>query len=428
MRIKQTLCLFIAVVFAVSCGERPESQYEHLAFSEDNGGIVLPEGFRAVVVSDSTGSARHITIDDDGDIYVALRRSRNGGGIAALRDTSGDGVADTTEFFGDHTGTGIHSRNGYLYFSSDVAVYRYDMEPGDLTPQGEPELIVEGFPEQRSHAAKSFTFDENGHMYVNVGAPSNACQEESRTPESPGIEPCPQLEWQGGIWQFDDSRQGQSQQEDGHRYATGIRNAVALDWNSGSGHLFVVQHGRDQLNSLWPDYYTVEDNAENPAEEFFRIEDGDNLGWPYTYYDTQKDQKMLGPEYGGDGEMQAEEGKYEDPIMAFPAHWAPNDLLFYEHTAFPDRYRSGAFIAFHGSWNRAPEPQDGYNVVFVPFEGAEPAGEYEIFADGFAGTDTLRSPGNADYRPMGLAMGDDGSLYISDSMKGKIWKIVYTGR
>jgi glucose/arabinose dehydrogenase len=219
-------------------------------------------------------------------------------------------------------------------------------------------------------------------------------------------------------------------EEDGKRYATGIRNAVALDWNDNEDQLYVVQHGRDQLHSFWPDYYTVEDNAEQPAEEFFQVDEGDNFGWPYTYYNWEKEQKMLAPEYGGDSETPAEEGKYEDPIMAFPGHWAPNDLLFNnspDSLQFPEKYNNGAFIAFHGSWNRAPEPQQGYNVVFVPFNGDTPSGDYEVFADGFTGTDTLQSPGNAEHRPMGLSINKDGSLLISDSRRGKIWRIVYTG-
>ncbi len=417
-----------AFVFLLSgCGGESPDQYENLSFSDDNGGITLAEGFRAVVVADSVGKARHITVDDKGDIYVSLAELNQGNGIAALRDTNDDGIADEIEYFGDYTGTGIHYHNDYLYFSSDTSVMRYQMSSDELVPSGEPETVIQGFPDQNSHAAKSFTFDQSGNIYVNVGAPSNACQEEPRTPESPGLDPCPQLERQGGIWQFEANTTEQTQQGDGHRYATGIRNAVALDWNENSGNLYLLQHGRDQLNQLWPEFYTVEDNAEKPAEEFFLVNDGDNFGWPFTYYDPIRDQKMVNPEYGGDGETPAEEGEYEDPITAFPGHWAPNDLLFYYGDQFPSEYQNGSFIAFHGSWNRAPEPQAGYKVAFVPFEGENPSGDYEIFADGFAGADTLSSPGEAEYRPVGLATGNDGSLYISDSVRGKIWRIVYTG-
>jgi glucose/arabinose dehydrogenase len=115
----------------------------------------------------------------------------------------------------------------------------------------------------------------------------------------------------------------------------------------------------------------------------------------------------------------------DQPIMAFPAHWAPNDLLFYTGTMFPERYRKGAFVAFHGSWNRAPLEQRGYFVAFIPFNGDTPSGEWEVFAEGFAGGETVESPRDAAYRPMGLAQGPDGSLYIADSQKGRIWRIVH---
>ena len=118
----------------------------------------------------------------------------------------------------------------------------------------------------------------------------------------------------------------------------------------------------------------------------------------------------------------------DQPIFAFPGHWAPNALLFYTGDQFPARYKNGAFIAFHGSWNRAPEKQKGYKVVFVPFLKGKPSGAYEVFADGFMGADEIASPGEAKYRPCGLAQGPDGSLYISDSVKGNIWKIKYKGK
>lgn len=113
--------------------------------------------------------------------------------------------------------------------------------------------------------------------------------------------------------------------------------------------------------------------------------------------------------------------------MAFPGHWAPNDLLFYTGDAFPAGARGGAFIAFHGSWNRAPLPQGGYQLVFVPFEGAEPAGAWTTFADAFKGAEVLGDSRDARFRPMGLAQGPDGALYIADSVQGRIWRVTWQG-
>jgi mono/diheme cytochrome c family protein len=137
--------------------------------------------------------------------------------------------------------------------------------------------------------------------------------------------------------------------------------------------------------------------------------------------------KMLNPEYGGDGKKTGNGDTLNQPIMGFPGHWAPNDLLFYTGHQFPERYRNGVFIAFHGSTIRAPYPQAGYFVAFVPFKNGEPTGEWEVFADGFAGVDTIINTSDAMYRPMALAVGPDGSLYVGESEKGKIWRIMYRG-
>jgi glucose/arabinose dehydrogenase len=406
-------------------------QAQALALAEDapvdeDTGIRVPEGFEAKVFADGVGRARHIAVRENGDVYVALRQPNQGGGIAALRDQDGDGAADQLEYFGDHAGTGIAIRDRFLYASSDRAVLRYALpKDGALVPEGGPETVVEGFPAQRSHASKAFAFDETGNLYVNVGAPSNACQEDDRTPGSPGQDPCPLLEQHAGIWRFDAGKTGQSF-ADGARFVTGTRNVVALDWNPLEDALYFAMHGRDQLHQLFPDLYSAEDGAELPAEEFHRAREGANYGWPYTYWDQRRGGRVVGPEYGGDGRTAAPEGRYEAPQLAFPGHWAPNDLLFYTaEDGFPEPARGGAFIAFHGSWNRAPLPQGGYHVVFVPFEGAAPMGEWSVFADGFKGTDVLADPDEARFRAMGLAQGPDGALYITDSVQGRIWRVTY---
>lgn len=394
--------------------------------SPDNGGITLPQGFCAVLVADGIGAARHLTVNKNGDVYVALSDEHDGGGIAALRDTDGDGRADVTKYFGDYTGTGIAIRDGYLYFAPNESVWRYKLKQGELVPNAEPQAVVKDLPEQHEHSAKSIAFDDQGYLYVNIGAPSNSCQKQDRAPHSPGIQPCPLLEQHGGIWRFRADKTGQTQ-SDGVRFATGIRNAVAIDWAPQKQQLYAVQMGRDQLHDLWPQRFTVKQSAELPAEEFFQVDKGDNFGWPYCYYNQILAKKVHAPEYGGDGTQVGPCGKYEDPIVAFPGHWAPIALLFYTGEQFPQRYRGGAFIAFHGSWNRAPKPQQGYKVVFVPFKNGKPADEYQAFADGFKGKQVLQSPSAAQFRPVGLAQGPDGSLYISDSQQGRIWRVVYTG-
>ena len=396
-----------------------------LTCDDDNGGIQLPEGFCAVVVADSLGRARHLAVQDNGDVYVALRRPADEGAIVALRDTTDDGRADVVAHFGDMGGTGIHLRGDHLYFAPDTLIMRYPLADGALLPAGPPEAVVSGFPRQRGHAVKPFEFDDAGYLYVNIGAPSNACQDSTRTPGRPGLDPCPMLDDYGGVWRFMADEVGQTR-EAGYRYATGIRNGVANAWNPFTRKLYVAQHGRDDLHRLWPERFTEEQNVELPAEELFVLEDGSDFGWPYCYYDHLQGVKVLNPEYGGDGQIVDRCAKAADPILAFPAHWAPNDLVFYTGGHFPERFWGGAFLAFHGSWNRAPD-QKGYRVVFIPFEGEQITGDYETFADGFMGAETIASPAEARFRPMGLALGPDGSLFITDSKQGRVWRVIYTG-
>jgi len=202
---------------------------------------------------------------------------------------------------------------------------------------------------------------------------------------------------------------------------------VGLDWNSAANQLFVMQHGRDQLYQLYPEYFDAKQSAELPSECMYALKKGDNCGWPYMYYDQIQKKKILAPEYGGDGKKTGGEDAI-DPTVAFPGHMGPNGLLFYTGSMFPERYKNGAFIAFHGSWNRAPEKQKGYFVAFVPFKDGKPSGEWETFADNFAGIEDIQSPGQAVHRPCGLAQAPDGSLLVTDDVKGTIYKITYKAK
>jgi len=394
----------------------------------DNAGLKLPEGFSALIYADSIGHARHLDINSNGDVYVSLSRVKNGGGIVCLRDQDQDGKADIIKYHGIYDGTGIKIHNGYVYFGADTLIVRYQLKEGELVPAETPEIIAGGFTVQNQHATKPFTFDQDGNMYVTVGAPSNACQVQDRTKGSPGIDPCPILELHGGIWRFKANVLNQDQAKDGYRFATGIRNAVAIAWNNTENKLYALQHGRDQLSQFFPEYYSDEKSSQLPAEEFLLVGDGSNFGWPYCYFDPLQNKKVLAPEYGGDGLKVGRCSDSDDPIMAFPAHTAPNDVLFYTGSMFPEKYKNGAFIAFHGSWNRAPQPQEGYYVVFVPFKGSLPSGEWEIFASGFSGVDVVKSPRDAQHRPCGLAQAPDGSLFISDDVNGRIYRILYGGK
>lgn len=433
--------LFFILIICNQCSLKMESssvaatKAVEYTFAND-GGLFLPNDFKSVVVVDSlAGRARHIAVNDNGDVYVKLRFPNRGGngGNAALRDTTNDGKADVIQVFGDYKadgsyGTAMRIYNSHLYFSSQLVVYRSKLIPGSLLPDTTIEVIVnDDHPHGgHEHVAKPVVFDDNGNIYVPYGAPSNACQVINRTPSSPGIYPCPLLEDHGGIWRFDANKPNQTQR-DGVKFATGLRSILAMDFNPIDNNMFVVMHGRDDLLRLWPQVFSPWQSALLPSEEFLLIKEGSDAGWPYCYYDQLQGKKVLAPEYGGDGKEIGRCGDYEKVLIGFPAHWAPNDLFFYRGDQFPERYRNGAFVAFHGSTNRAPYPQSGYFIGFIPFTDGKPTGEWEVFADGFAKVDPIVNVSDAIYRPMGIAMGPDGSLYISDTEKGKIWRIWFSG-
>jgi glucose/arabinose dehydrogenase len=418
-RFKKIACIFTLLisVYAFNYATKPI----------DDVVIKLPTGFHYVKIISNLGRARHIAVAANGDVFVKLEKLKDGKGIFRLHDSNGDGIADEVTGFGNYIGTGIAIKNGYLYASSNTEVFRYKLnEKTGVVDVASEEKIVTGLLDKGEHNSKSITLDNNGNLYLNIGAPSNACQVEDRVKGSPGQTPCPLLEVAGGIWQFKADKPNQSF-KDGVHYATGLRNVVGLDWNREVNDLYVMQHGRDQLFQFYPELFDAKSGAENPAEELFRVKKGADCGWPYCYFDNDKKEKLLNPEYGGDRKKVGTCDGKEKSIMQFPGHLAPNGLLFYTGNQFPEKYKNGALIAFHGSWNRAPEPQAGYFVVFVPMKNGLPSDKWEVFADGFAGVD-LATGARAKYRPCGLAQGPDGSLFVSDDNNGSIWKISYRGK
>ncbi len=407
-----------------------------------NGGLILPDGFEALVVVDSIGRARHIAVNDNGDIYVKLTFNdamKGRGGTVGLRDTNNDGKADSMVYFGDYTdvggsAVGVSIHDGYLYTSTVTSVLRNKLTSGDLVPESKTEVILHDDRENvvnNWHTTKPLAFDNEGHMYVPFGAPTNAGQDITQygptgIPGGRGIDPDPELIDYAGIWRFDANKKGQTP-KDGYKFASGIRSVVGMTWNPLDNHLYLVMNGIDNFHTLYPKLYTSWQAAVLPAESLLKVTEGSDFGWPYAYYDQMQGKNMLEPGYGGDGKKIERAAKFDVPVMGFPGHWAPMDLLFYQGNQFPERYKKGVFIAFHGSTDRSPFPQAGYIVCFAPFENGKPTGQYEVFADGFTGIDTVANTSDAKYRPMGLSVGPDGSLYISESNKGKIWRVMFKG-
>jgi glucose/arabinose dehydrogenase len=407
-----------------------------------NGGITLPPGFCAVVVADLVidgrpAAARHIAVTPNGDLFVAINSPRNQNpsfGIVGLRDNDGDGRADQQSRFSPGLGgSGMAWGDARLYFGANDRVLRFRLPAGKLMPVGEPEVVVSGLPNTGDHISKTVVLADDHRLFVNVGSSSNACQVANRRAQSPGIFPCPDLPVRAGVWRFD--ARGTNQTEaSGQHYATGYRNMVALAVNPANGDLYGVQHGRDMLFENWPQFYTVDEDAVLPAEEFTKISRGSNNGWPYCYYDDAfEHRRVLAPEYGGNGQLVSggqgiDCASDNQPLATFGAHWAPNGLTFYSGKQFPRRYRGGAFVAFHGGFDRAPLPNEGFKVMFIPTSNnGSPSGASEVFADGFAGS-SGPLPASALHRPVGVTEGPDGSLYVSDDRGGRIWRIMYVGR
>jgi glucose/arabinose dehydrogenase len=402
--------------------------------------LTLPAGFCATIFADSITHARHVAVASNGDVYITLEGTQpsaekqisgadKGGpppaSFVALRDTNHDGRADIVKRIGSIGNTGVALANGHLYVDEGKQIVRYQRSDTALAPEGKREVVVGGVPLDGGHRARNIAISSDGALYLNVGSKTNSCQQKDRGNESPGVDPCTELQTRAGIWKYDANKPGQvfSAKE---RFATGIRNGMGIAI-AGDGKVYATQHGRDQLYQNWPKLFpTTKYSAENPAEEMMQVNQGDDFGWPYCYYSVEEKKLVDAPEYGGDGKKTDRCASKKAPVAVFPGHWAPMSLLFYTGTAFPEKYRNGAFIAFHGSWNRAPEPQAGYRVVFQPLASGATSGEFETFANTFvADTGQALQPGTAKHRPTGLAQAPDGALFVTDDAGGRIYRITY---
>ena len=422
-------------ILGVSAAAQKSDPAAHESCPSNDSGLTLPAGFCATVFADDIGHARQMVVAPDGVLYINTWSGayynnappHAGGFLVALRNKSSSGKAEAVERFGETAqsggagGTGIGIYKDWLYAEINDRIVRYQLPATAMVPNGSAETVVSGLPLGGDHPMHPFIISGDGSMYVDVASASNSCQLRNRQPKSPGADPCTELETRGGVWRYNANELNQ-RFSPAQRFATGIRNGEGFASDS-AGRVFVTQHGRDQLYSNWREDYKPEDEATLPAEEVLLLKSGGDYGWPECYYDPFVQKLMLAPEYGGDGKTVGICASKLEPAAVFPAHWAPNAMVSYDKKAFPSRYREGVFIAFHGSWNRAPYPQGGYNVVFQPMANGHASGNCEVFADGFAGS--VKTPDGAEHRPSGLAVGPDGALYVSDDVRGRIYRISY---
>lgn len=400
------------------------------ALAAESGGLALPPGFHATVVAEGVGPARHIAVRANGDIYISTRRGNGAtsNGVIALR-LGPDHRAAQIEHFGDvDNGTGLRFDRGALYASSPTSIYRFTFSGDALVPAAPPQLVVDGMP-TGGFANRPLALDGKGNLFVSVGGTGNLCTD----PNAPkgrkpvGLNPCPSLATRSGIWRFKSGASNQHFPADGEQIATGVRDIDALDFSRGA--LYVVAHDRNGTHGGWPELVSQSDE-DAIAEEMHRITKGAHLGWPYTYYDSTRNIRLVAPEYGGNGKTDVPAGLYSKPVFAFPAHGAPLDLVFYNGRQFPAKYGSGAFVVFHGgSGPHRAIGYPGYRVEFLPLDRKGAAGTPEVFADGFAGpAPDSRNGDTATYRPTGAAVGPDGALYVVEGQKGRVWRIAYDGK
>ena len=396
-------------------------------FAAEPDGLVLPPGFHATVVGDLGNAVRHMAFRDASTLYVSTDRPAKDApdvGIIAVHLNKDHKVDGAPQHFSQvDNGTSILFHDGALYAASADTIYRFKFTGKELVPSAAPETIVSKIPRR-----SAVTFDPKGAMYVAVGGSGNMCVD----PNAPkgsipvGINPCPDMNVRAGIWKFDGNKTDQTFLS-GEHFASGIRDLNALAWKPGVG-LYAVNYGRDATEKNWPDMVSNADGLAI-ADEMHLVGKDTDMGWPYTYWDLKRKVRLKAPEYGGDNKTVVTDMKYSVPVAAFTAHVAPQDVAFYTASQFPAEYRGGAFIPFHGAGGPDTNGHDmGYSVGFVPFDKSGKAGTPKVFADGFAGGDDQRDGKKANFRPTGVAVGPDGALYISDSVKGRIWRVTYSGK
>jgi len=372
--------------------------------------IKVPDGFCATLVTEAVGRGRHLAVRANGDIFVArLGSRRDSGGIATVR-----GASVVNFWSGPVHGLAMAS-DSTLYASTAHEILRFRFKGDSVAPRKTVDTVVMGLP-GGAVPSNTIILDRNGSLIVGIPAPATSCEKKN---------PCPVLATAAGIWRFDTGKRNQKP-TDGTRIATGLRAPLALAVNPRDTAIYAVTHGPDSLHEHYPQIdATVA--ATHPGDEMVRVSSiKADYGWPYCYYDVIAGTRVQSPEYGGDGRTPGSCDRLIRPVMSFPAHWEPMAMVFSNSQKLPEKYRDGAFVAFHGSSHRAPLPEDGYAVAFVPFRHGVPSMNFEVFADGFAGA--MKSATGARSRPAGLALGPDGSLYVSDDKGGRIWRITYKGK
>lgn len=357
------------------------------------GQLHVPQGFQVQVRAEGFARPRFMLQGAHGEILLA----DSGRGAAAAVDSpdahltdgvvyvfpNGDASKRKAIIQGLNRPYGLAIWQNYLYVGEADSIKRYPYDPQKMTAGAGQEIIShKGF--NKDHWTRSLLFDRQGKkLYVGIGSGANV-----ETGEDPR---------RAAINRYNPDGSGHE------LYATGTRNPVGLHWYPNTDVLWAAVQERDELgDDLVPDYFTP-------------IEQGAFYGWPYSYIGNHLDPRIK-------DQRPDLTSKAKTPEVLFPAHVAVLDYVFYTGTMFPQEYRMGAFLAFHGSWNRSK--RGGYEIAFVPFSNGKPSGPARDFLTGW-----MISPQSKDVwgRPVAVFQMGDGSLLVSDDGAGKIWRVAYAG-
>ncbi len=341
--------------------------------------VNLPEGFGISVFADGLLNPRMMAVGPDGELYLAERGAQR---IVRLADRNADGLVDFVEVVADEGMQAPSSiafyEDGSLYVGDTTRVLRF-YPPADVTEVWtEYRVIIDGLP-SGGHTTRTVLFSPDYEtLFVSVGSSCNVCVEDD--------------ERRATIMRYDPDG------SNGEVYADGMRNAVGITFRSGTEELWATNNGRDWLGD------------DQPPETVYRLTDaGTDAGWPRCHA-----ARIIDPDFGEDGDCEG----VLSPVVEMQAHTAPLGLGFYTGEQFPERYQGDLFVALHGSWNRTVPA--GYKVVRIPIENGN-SGAVEDFAVGW-----LREDGSNWGRPVDVVTGPDGSLFISDDGKGRIYRVFYT--
>jgi glucose/arabinose dehydrogenase len=352
----------------------------NLAGSRGEGGVAdirVPDGFEVQVFAEGLNGPRFIAFGPDGVLYVA---DRSAGRIVALPDLDKDGTADEVRVFAE----GLQSPHSLVYHEGSwyIGVPSGVVRLTDSDGDGKADQVVtliDDYP-TGGHNTRTVLFLPDGRMVVSVGSSCNVCEEvDSR---------------RAAVVVYDGPEASGEQ-----LFAMGLRNAVGLALHPLTGELWATNNGRDMLGD------------DLPPETVYIVREGVDYGWPRCHAGD-----VVDPEFGYSGACEG----VEVPAVEWQAHTAPLGLAFYTGNVFPEDFHGDLFVALHGSWNHSEGV--GYSVIRVPLDGSTVVGQVEEFAWGWL------NGREATGRPVGLAVGPDGALYVSDDKGGIIYQIAWMGR